>query len=347
MKKILFLSLLASAVLGLSATAGYALEPGCSPDFMPLLQHQADAIRARDRAYEREIINRQESTMYLTCFDQALVLSARLGYIFSDNVQADPPPANTFVFTAPLAYPDWGAQEMLAIDLDTVVSPVLDNEMLNFLPPWVVPNSLTLLANSLKPTIALIKAFQDGEAPILGVPTVANTTTYLGLVLTIDRLIGTFAGAAASALPGKMAQYLALVKQLDIMVNNIEKNRNRVLSPLLAKLKTTVFAANMNCTRMDDLWNKDNHTTSEFYPPEGDYFTMTPYYSLEDFLTPNPPGATPVFLYELATATDNPVLSTALADLTTMLAAPGPLATWPPTPVIPATATTKDIIGQM
>jgi hypothetical protein len=344
MKKILLIAALASAVLGLSATASHALEPGCSDQFMPLLQHQADAMRARNRAYEREIINREESTLYLTCFDQAMALSARLGYIFSDNVPADPPPANTFVFTAPLAFPDWGAQQLLALDLNDVITPVLDNEMLNFLPPWVTPNSLTVLANQLKPTIAAIKAFQTNEAVAGGL-----LDQYIKLVKQIDKLVGTFVSVSSAKLPGLMNQYLALTKQLDTLVKNIIKARDNALTPLLAKLKSTVFAANMNCTRLDDLWNKDNHTTSEYYPPEGAYFPMTPYYSLKDFLTPNPPGATPVFLSELATATDAPILQTALGDLTNLLDAPGqlPQNLWPLPPTITPGMSTLQIIQQM
>ncbi len=101
MKRFFLFALLISALIGLPVTASYGqavLDPGCSPDVFTLLGHQADAVRARNRAYEREILNRQQSTLYLTCFDQALVLSSRLGYIFSDNVPADPPPENTIVF---------------------------------------------------------------------------------------------------------------------------------------------------------------------------------------------------------------------------------------------------------
>ena len=83
MKRILLFSLLVFSALGLSATASYAgltqpeMDPGCDVKVMNLLVDQSNAIRARQRAYEREIFNREPSTLFLTCYDQALQAEAK------------------------------------------------------------------------------------------------------------------------------------------------------------------------------------------------------------------------------------------------------------------------------
>jgi hypothetical protein len=121
-KLLLFVSLL-TAVCSLTATASYALEAGCDPDVMSVIRDQANAVRVRNRAYEMELITRNESTLKLTCFDKALALSSKLGYAFADNVPANPPWANTVIFSPPLAYSGWGAQRLLATSLNYVFGP--------------------------------------------------------------------------------------------------------------------------------------------------------------------------------------------------------------------------------
>ncbi|MBU6476016.1 MAG: hypothetical protein KGQ70_08625, partial [Alphaproteobacteria bacterium] len=68
MKKLRLFILVMFAVTGLS---GYAaaqssssssnLDPGCDPEMMTILTDQANAVRARDKAYEMEIISREPS----------------------------------------------------------------------------------------------------------------------------------------------------------------------------------------------------------------------------------------------------------------------------------------------
>ena len=394
MKRIFLFVLLISAVLGLPVTAGYAqqaLDPGCSQEMMNVLQDQADAVRARNRAYEREILNREPSTLYLTCFDQAMVLSSRLGYIFSDNVPANPPPANTVVFTdgpngtvppgagaAPgtLAFPGWGARHLLALDLDTVVSPELDNELTNnFLPPWTQANNqLTQLVTTLQPIITQIINFQTGADA-------NNETLYIALVMKIDALVNSFPTLALPALPAAEAKYTADIALLNALITTIESLRQTNMGKYLASLKEAVFDPTMPCTNMDDLWNGAKNfadpNTTDFIPPEGNYYPLSPYFTLADLLNnggqaaqpffvlapglvlpqkspvaaqvPPPNNATLDFYQELKT--DSPILNQALSDLSTQgappFAAPGNSTLWPLPPVFTPGSNALAIIKQM
>lgn len=350
MKRNLLFAALVSAMVGLPAASSYALDPGCAPEVMDLLTNQADAVRARNRAYEREIINRPESTLYLTCFDQSLAYSARLGYIFSDNVSPNPPPANTVVFTAALDYPDWGAQHPLVIDLRNVLSKPLDNELANnFLPPWTPPNALSQLVTSINPILNAIKNFQTNEPAS---PT-ASPKDYVDLVKQIDDLVTSFPTIAWDDLPAAMDKYNQLITDLNNLITAIDNNRKAKLQPLLTQLQNAVKAVNLNtCTNIDDAWNDPHNIapTSKFYPPEGKYYPLTPYLTLDEVLnapTSPPAQATPEFVKELQNATDSQLLNNALGDLTGPLSQPGQSDIWPIAPRFPATALTTDIISQM
>lgn len=85
MKRIFFLALLIPLCLGFSAKAAFALDGACNPEVMDMMKHQADAIRARDKANANQIRKRPEPVEGLTCFDQQLKLTAHLGSFFSDK----------------------------------------------------------------------------------------------------------------------------------------------------------------------------------------------------------------------------------------------------------------------
>ena len=336
------------------------MDPGCDVDVMTLLEHQVDAVRARNRAYEREILNREQSTLYLTCFDQAMVLSSRLGFIFSDNVVPNPPPANTVVFgPQPLAYPDWGATHTLAIDMDTVVSPILDGELttpvtspgpaqFNFLPKPSLPNALTTLVLTLKTLTAQIANFQQSGQDA------ANVAAYISLVTQINNLVNGFPSELWSNFHADLLAYNNLVSQLNAAITLVQQDRNNVIAPLLNTIHTDTMNPAMDCTKLDDAWDnysKAQATAAQFYPPEGQYFTLSSYYTLQDIMQGTfPPGSPPTtdFTQELATSVDSSILQAALADLSGPLSQPGinnPI--WPQPPTFSPTDVALDVIKQM
>jgi len=376
-----------SVAVGLPVTAVYAqtTEPGCNPQMWGYLEDQANATRARNKAYEREILNRQQSTLYLTCFDQAMALSAKLGVIFSDNITPAPPPANTTVFPG-VVYPDWGAaQPTLAIDLNNVVNPVFDNWLIggppavpapalfNFLPQWLeqtpvqLTNQLTVLATAEEAIIASIAAFQVTDA--------ANVAaTYTSLVSTINTFVQGLPIVPIQNLPPDVTQYQVYTTQLSLAVTSIEGSRTAGMTSLLASLASTVAAFPYTCTRTDDLWQQldpayDVTKPGVFYPPAGMntsgspiYYPFSPYYSLMDFLgaSGTPPSqattqtpqwqstGTPDFIQEMENTTDNAALNQALKDLTgPFWMSSGSNAIWPAPPNFSSVFLAQDIINQM
>jgi hypothetical protein len=364
MKRIFLFAFLISALLGLPVTAGSAppvLDPGCSPDVFTLLIDQASAIQARNRAYEREILNRQESTLYLTCFDQALALSSRLGYIFSDNIIPDPPPENTVAFDDSFAYHNWGAYMTLANDLNVVVSPMLDDwldgiavpapALFNFLPQWLpANNAMENLAAAVGVFARAIYAFQHGADLV-------NVQAWIAIINQINALVNTFPTLPWVDLGPAVAEYNTLVAKLEAELKVIDADRLRVMVPLLADIKNAIFNTTMTCTRLDDLWDKLDPgfnqnpppgTAGAFYPPEGKYYLMSPYYSLEQLVN-GPPwaGAMADFTQELTNVTDAAILAQALTDLMGPLSQVGQSPVWPAPPVFPAGADAQTIINQM
>lgn len=360
MKRFFLFGLLIIAAIGLPVTVVHAqpaqqpsLEPGCSPEMWNYLQDQADATRARNKAYEREILNRQQSTLYLTCYDQAMAMSAKLGLIFSDDINPAPPPADTLVFPA-VAYADWGAAHpTLAMDLNTVVNPEFNNwldapvaapALFNFLPQWLettpvaLVNELTTVATAQEATIALIAAFMGTDAIQSGL----YNNGPLG-IMAINGLVNGLPYTPLQGLPQQNMMYSQLLSQLMIQQGAIMTTgpdaRTHVMTPLIQALVQAIGAVTDTCTRADDLWDKLDpaYVTTDagvFYPPEGQYYPFSPYYTLKDFLTINPapstspppypdtppngqppPLNTPDFMEELGNATDSAALKQALNDI--------------------------------
>lgn len=368
MKKSLFLSLLASFYLGLPVSTVYALDPGCSPDVMDLMQTQADAVRARNRAYAMEIINRDNSTLYLTCFDRAVAFSARLGYIFSEKVQAGPAPVTDVVWSGDVEYPDWGATHSIVLDFDKVITPELDNQLKNFYPDMPPKNQITLLAEAITPLIQRIKDFQEAEKQPSPVPAPAEYSVkdWNDAIHTVNDHINSFPTIPWADLPAAMD---AFETGWDWTVGGaalIAASRARILQPILDDIKTRIEDVNMNsCTRLDDVWNDPDmkagdpatapfqptadRSLTHFYPPEGRYYILSPYFTLADVVAPpSSPPASRDFRKELDNVSDSAVLSQALADLSGPLSRPGVGNTvWPDAPYMRPSISTAEVIDNM
>lgn len=100
MQKIVFVLLLAATGWSLSYSAANAVtpcvpRPGCSCRFYDAVERHADAVRVRNKAYDRQMTKQPDNTMGMNCYDRALVVSSRQGQIFSDTAPAATyPPAN-------------------------------------------------------------------------------------------------------------------------------------------------------------------------------------------------------------------------------------------------------------
>lgn len=97
-QKLVLFSLFGAMMMLVSVTSAQAVtpctpRPGCSCDFLNAAENHANAIRVRDRAYQRQIQKQPDNTMGMTCFDHTLVLSSRQGQIFSDTTPGTTWPA--------------------------------------------------------------------------------------------------------------------------------------------------------------------------------------------------------------------------------------------------------------
>lgn len=329
MKKIFFIVLLVSVVLGLSATAAYAgpapsFEPGCNPAVMDILNKQAQAARVRNRAYEMDIIHRNESTLGLTCFDQAVRLSTRLGFMFSDVIPVSPPVQNEDIFTETLAFSGWGAQQMLAKSLNNVINNVADPPgfidvfMANFpppLPPVLSPNALAALWQPLNTVIGnvsgswSISGYQWNVDRLMVSQANALTTTINNRISNLSS-VSRDPAALQRLLPAAYQAIRDLIDERDRLFQQIEAGREQYVGPRLDDLRDIVRSdteMSDECKRATDNFWTEGNPNSKFPAPEGDeYFVGTPYYSLKEFLQGPPlPGAGQVFLDQITPPNDN------------------------------------------
>jgi len=282
MRRIFFATLLIFSVAGFSVTAVYAspapppaFEP-CDPDYRLILEHQADAVRVRNRAYEVELITTNESTLKLTCYDQAMRLTTRLGYVFSDVIPPSPPVYNAVVFAWTLAYSGWGSQQLMAKRLNTVMNSstggylgMYDRWLSNFPPDIIVPSPFPL--NALAALVTAGTVIQDAIRDIIDYqnPTDKNMASQVTVYTQqINKLIAGIPKVAASSLGAYIANIWDIIKLRDAQIKLIDTTRNDVMPPLLARIKNTIMgsATAMDCTRMDDYWENGN-PASNFAPP--------------------------------------------------------------------------------
>ncbi len=78
--------LVAVIYLSLATVQAQALDPRCDSDIWDIQNTYSQAMLIRDTALAAEMLPQNDSTLAMTCFDQAMVTSARAGRIFSDQV---------------------------------------------------------------------------------------------------------------------------------------------------------------------------------------------------------------------------------------------------------------------
>lgn len=334
---------------GLAVPAGAALKEGCNPDFNKNQQNHANAIRVRDKAYTRETVKRNDTALGMTCFDQAMGLTSRLGLIFSDVIPDVPPPPNTTVFTPPLAYPEFGADEYLIEALGDVVEPVLSSYLDDF-----VGTASDLLG--LGTATSLFSAILGGITGTIGSIT-GLISGFLGTITTLNGWISTITGIANTlSLPLPAAAIMAVTAFLNTvqstistMMSSIQSAMSAAIMPVINSITSYIAgpATDMTCDRIEKLWSTAT-PTADAAPIEGAGIEGgTPYFEYEKLLTGAPAGVGSDLLAELTAGTNGTILSDAMADLTGPLAAPGTLSSWKIAPIFPAGTGTAAIIGGM
>lgn len=356
MKKSALIVLFAGMLALLSVTAVHAATvPGCNKEVHDAQKNQADAMRVRDKAYSREIIKRNDPALGMTCFDQAMGITGRLGGIFSDVFTPSLASiANTNVFSgADTAtslinmFTKGGTGNLLINNLNNVITPTL-NEFLNDFTGTLSQILGTTIGNFLNTIVGSINTALSAINTYVG--TITGT---ISSIVTFINNIQTIANQLSIALPQ------AVIIAITTTLKAIQSALNAAMSALMAAVNAAISAimsgvmalinslTNIACDRIADLW-ADGNPTGGAESVEGNGIEFdTPYYTYDDLLAGSPAGAGPDLLDELGNTFNAGVLSAALSDLTSKLNAPCNIKSWKTPPIFPPASTTSAIIGLM
>lgn len=360
LKKSLAIALFAGALSLFAASAAHAQAAGCNtgagggPSFFQMQSNHADAMRVRSRGYSRGMIKRNDPTGGLTCLDQAMGITARLGGIFSDVMPTVTGIANTSVFTGGTgtgaSIANNYVNNLLVNNLNTMITPTLNQFLGNF--GGGIGGLLgTTVGNFLNTIMGPINGALTGITTYVGsitgtVTTIMNTinqiqaiANQLGIALPQAVVL-----AITTALRGFQAAVNAAISTLTAAMSAAIKG---ILNAIMANLTAST---NMQCDRVQNFWNSRGNTPAApggFRSIEGSGIQEgTPFFSTRQLLS-GATGAANDMADELDNATNQTVLNAAMNDLTTNLNGPCTLRSWKTAPVIPANTTLGGVIALM
>lgn len=360
MRKYTMVAAFFALLFSLSVTAAYACEPGCDCDnVLPMMQNRADAKRLETKGHARQVIKQNDNSIGMTCFDRAMMLTAKLGGIFSDVAPGlSLPVANESVFGTS-SFPDYGASNKLVRGLDAVVSPTMQGHVMNF---------TDSLSHALGATVAgylnafvgnIINDFLSNIAGPMGDlgGYVSQVNTYYNTLVNAMSLLGvsmpTVVLGAVATINGMWAAINAIISGAVAAVTNaINGLVNAVVGMIQSAMHGLMAAMTPEgeCSRIAQLWG-NGHVPSlfpEFRSLMGSAIEIgTPYFTMYQMLSGSVSGGGMHLMQELTNATNSSIISNALNDLTGSLSAPNTLPSWQTQAPIPLSATLDDIIGQM
>ncbi|MBW7911102.1 MAG: hypothetical protein H3C49_07500 [Alphaproteobacteria bacterium] len=362
MRKYGFIALFLAVMMSLSVTSANACQPGCDcNEMLPIIGNRADAKRVEGKSEARELIKQNDNSVGMTCFDRALMLTARLGGIFSDvSAMTSLPINNTSVFGTS-SFPDFGASTKLVRGLDAVVSPVMQGHVTNFADSIshmlgaTVAGYLNGFVNS---AIDSFLTAISGPMGDLGgyvadinsyYTTLVSAMDLLGLamptaVITAVATINAAWSMINSMISGAVA---AVTSAINSLVNSIVSMINSAVSSLMA-----AATPDGECSRIAQLWGNDYTPpafATEFQSLMGAAIEKgMPYFTLYEMLNNSISGGGTDLLQEITNATNTTFITDALNDLTSGgLSAPGNIPSWKSFSVLPVSSTVDDVIGQM
>ncbi len=354
MKTFPLIALLVFVIFGLSTTAAFAFNPSCDPEYRKVQQDHADGQRARNKAYGTQVIKKPDPSGGLTCFDQALKTTSRLGTIFSDVVTIPRPP-NLTVFNpvGGVAFPRFGFEDLLSrgllsVELDQLVTPVFSGFLGNF--TGTLSEMLgTTIGTALSGFVGLLS---DGIGGIMSgvsdaMSSISTVTSAIARVTNLVRIV--LPGTPPIAVPGVVGLIGAARGALDSLMGSFQSGLSGVVSGFLGNITGITMGPQadiIDCDRMGDLWN-DYNPAAGAHSIIGDGIEMgTPYFYNEEFLYGDVIGAGADFMRSLESATSSTAITKAAASLM-LLGAPGGIPSWKQAPTFSYAATTEEIISAM
>lgn len=354
-KKICLIIALTFVMTGLVVTSVLAadtkLPPGCNPEIHKIQGNHSGSMRTQNKGFTHQYIKKNDPSLGTTCFDQGMGLTSRLGYMFSDRVPVSPPPPDSSVFPN-IAYPDWAATNLLAADLNYVITPTLNNVLGNFGGTVTAPlgttsgNFLSAFVGSLS---GILGDILTGQGSILD--TLLSIVDTIGL---IDGIISALALTDPFGISAIVGTLNGLLSGLTGLFTGAGDLLGGALSGPLGSLQTTVMgpATSMDCDRMGTWWSGNNAAPDDFYPIEASGIEMgIPYMPMADLFGGMGGGAldgmATGFLSQIGSSTGSSALNAAYGDLTGPLSAPGMLDSWQSPPLFPPGTDTLSIINGM
>lgn len=335
-----------------SVNAAHAGDARVDPVICKAMEDQAAAVRVRDRALVGGIITRPEPTAGLSCMDQAMGVTGRLGNIFSDRHDDAVPPANTVVFTPPLAYPDWGAGDFLVRNLNDAITPMLTSHLgSNFggvlgavIGTTAISGKFTDMITGITGTIDDIAGKINGfSGQINSILNAINTIQTLAKALNLPMPSPVIIGAVAAL---EAAQRVA-----DQLMGALQQAMNAAIQPLIGQVMGEIMgpAADMDCNNIDRLWNGAEDMPGMQSIAGSGASVNTPFVSISDLANGgNLSGIGGGMMDQLQTGANMDILQRAYNNMVGgVLSEPGRAPSWRPVPLIPQGASARDVVMQM
>lgn len=382
MKKIFAAFLFTLMLSGLVTTAVSAAncQPGCDcssgSDGTGLygeMQRRAEAMRVRDKAYNRQVFKQSDNTLGMTCYDRALAMTARLGTIFSDvapSMSGNTMPPNDNVFGGSSSYPTFGIDNVdhsyLILSLQKTLVPIAQDHASDFSQSI----SAALGATSLGLLGGLVGTLQGWlNNNVFGTVNQINgavqtVRTWLDLISAALDLFGT---ALPTVITGTVNLIISYWGELQSALGTVVQDAVNVILQFVSQyfniLLTDVYGLDGtnhgSCDRIAQLWGKKDSNGQQVpsnltNPLTGGGLTSgTPYFNLSQLL--NPTSLSGIAGSDLLQSLNNDnngsnsILQKALRDVSANggLSAPGNIPSWPRTPSIPANATSDCVIKIM
>ncbi|MDI1228006.1 MAG: hypothetical protein PSY14_10010 [bacterium] len=361
-----------SVTSAMSATVDCPTGSGCPCEVAQAMQNHSEAMQVGSKAEAREIIKQPDNSLGMTCFDHALKLTSRLGQIFSDIPGTGAfPAANERVFGTvydPLfgtgINPTTGKMKTLTNSIETTMSSMMQehaNDFTDSLSNFLGATTLAFVGSFMQPIENLIATAQGLITTITGV---INTITSVmnNLILGLDIINTLFPSLNVGILNTTIVPLWNQIKTT--LLSTIQTIQTQILTQITQAITTILNSALSSilgvdpdtgvsfndpakgeCSRLSRLWNPVSVTgqtlDGDFRPVEGGGVENgTPYLTILSMLQANAPGSGTDFLDELQNASNSPILTAALNDITSgVLSGPGNMPSWPaaiPTGTFPA-----------
>lgn len=364
MKRHLATVLFAAVLTLFSVTSAMAVDcpaaPGCPCDdgggqsVLETMENHSNAMKVRDKAITRETVKQNDNSIGMTCFDQALGVSSRLGQIFSDVPATGTfPRANERVWMQNVYDAAFGTGTKTVTD--ALGNPVVISKTLSDAYSWVISDMMQAHADdfndSLSQWLGATALSWAGSAALnaltaLLAPLQTLITTIQGVIDTIetwmDNLItalniinSIFPMVAPGIINGINSTYWPMIKNtlqaaIEVVQNDIINNIVNQVTALVMGPMGTLLGVDPNtgrssndpnegeCARISRLWDPGVQAlVGDFRPIEGGGIeTGTPYGTFMDLLQRLAPGGGQDFLDEIQNAANSPILTAALNDLT-------------------------------